>query len=58
MFDIQTETIEWAGRTLTLETGRWPARLMAPCIATYGETTVLATAVGRKTPKPGRTSSR
>ena len=53
MFDIQTETIEWAGRTLTLETGRMARQADGAVVATYGETTVLATAVGIKTVKEG-----
>jgi len=53
MFDIQTETIEWAGRTLTLETGRMARQANGAVLATYGETTVLATAVAMKDVKPG-----
>ncbi|MCP2671065.1 polyribonucleotide nucleotidyltransferase [Maricaulaceae bacterium EIL42A08] len=53
MFDIQTETIEWAGRTLTLETGRMARQADGAVLATYGETTVLATAVAQKEVKPG-----
>ncbi|MGX6649077.1 polyribonucleotide nucleotidyltransferase [Maricaulaceae bacterium MS644] len=53
MFDIQTETIEWAGRTLTLETGRMARQAGGAVLATYGETTVLATAVAMKEVKPG-----
>ena len=53
MFDIQTETIEWAGRTLTLETGRMARQADGAVLATYGETTVLATAVAMKEVKPG-----
>ena len=53
MFDIQTETIEWAGRTLTLETGRMARQANGAVVATYGETTVLATAVAQKDVKPG-----
>ncbi|KAA5800903.1 polyribonucleotide nucleotidyltransferase [Alkalicaulis satelles] len=53
MFDITTETIEWAGRTLTLETGRMARQANGAVLATYGETTVLATAVAMKEVKPG-----
>ncbi|MEQ8432854.1 MAG: polyribonucleotide nucleotidyltransferase [Oceanicaulis sp.] len=53
MFDIQTETIEWAGRTLTLETGRMARQADGAVLVTYGETTVLATAVAQKEVKPG-----
>ena len=53
MFDIQKETIEWAGRPLTLETGRVARQADGAVMVTYGETTVLATAVGVKQVKPG-----
>ena len=53
MFDIQRKTIQWAGRELTLETGRIARQADAAVLATYGETTVLATIVSAKDPKPG-----
>ena len=53
MFDIQKVTIDWAGRPLTLETGRVARQADGAVLATYGETTVLATAVGAKSVKPG-----
>ncbi len=53
MFDIQKETIEWGGRTLTLETGKVARQADGAVLATYGETTVLATVVSEPTPKPG-----
>ena len=53
MFQIHRETIEWAGRSLTLETGRIARQADCAILATYGETTVLATVVGAKTPKAG-----
>jgi len=53
MFDIQRKTIQWAGRTLTLETGRIARQADAAVLATYGETTVLATVVSAKEPKAG-----
>ncbi|MBC6982759.1 polyribonucleotide nucleotidyltransferase [Caulobacter sp. 17J80-11] len=53
MFDIKRKTIEWAGRPLTLETGRMARQADGAVLATYGETTVLATAVFAKSPKPG-----
>ena len=31
MFDVKTVSMEWGGKTLTLETGTLPARLMARC---------------------------
>jgi polyribonucleotide nucleotidyltransferase len=53
MFDIKRKTIEWAGRTLTLETGRIARQADGAVLATYGDTTVLATVVAAKSPKPG-----
>jgi polyribonucleotide nucleotidyltransferase len=53
MFDIKKKTIDWAGRKLTLETGRMARQADGAVIATYGETTVLATVVYGRAPKPG-----
>jgi polyribonucleotide nucleotidyltransferase len=53
MFDIKRKTIDWAGRKLTLETGRIARQADGAVFATYGETTVLATVVAAKTPKAG-----
>ncbi len=53
MFDIKRKTIEWGGRTLTLETGRIARQADGSVLATYGETVVLATVVAAKTPKAG-----
>ena len=53
MFDIQRKSINWGGRTLTLETGRIARQADGAVLATYGETTVLATVVSAKEPKPG-----
>ncbi len=46
--------MEWAGRTLTLETGRIARQADGAVLATYGETTVLATVVGQREQKPGQ----
>ena len=54
MFDIQTVSLEWAGRTLTLETGRMARQADGSVLVTYGDTTVLATAVFAKEAKPGQ----
>ena len=54
MFDIQREVIEWADRKLTLETGKIARQADGAVLATYGETTVLATVVSAKAPKPGQ----
>jgi polyribonucleotide nucleotidyltransferase len=54
MFDIKRKTIEWGGKTLTLETGRMARQADGAVLATYGETVVLATAVYAKSAKPGQ----
>lgn len=53
MFDITREEIEWGGRPLILETGKIARQADGAIMATYGETTVLATVVGERKPKPG-----
>jgi polyribonucleotide nucleotidyltransferase len=53
MFNIVREEIEWGGRKLVLETGRVARQADGAVLATYGETVVLATAVGDRHPKPG-----
>ncbi|MDO9430403.1 MAG: polyribonucleotide nucleotidyltransferase [Phenylobacterium sp.] len=54
MFEIKRKTIEWGGKTLTLETGRMARQADGAVLATYGETMVLATAVFAKSAKPGQ----
>ncbi len=53
MFDIQREKLDWCGRDLVLETGRIARQADGAVFASWGETTVLATVVSLKTPKPG-----
>ena len=53
MFDIQREELNWAGRKLVIETGKMARQADGAVVATYGETTVLATVVSEKQPKPG-----
>jgi polyribonucleotide nucleotidyltransferase len=53
MFDIQREEIDWGGRKLTLETGRMARQADGAVLATLGETTVIATVVSAKAPRPG-----
>lgn len=53
MFNIQKETIDWEGRTLTLETGRIARQAQGSVLATYGDTTVLAAVTFAKEPKEG-----
>src|SRR6187549_1925671 len=53
MFDIHRVTLDWGGRTLTLETGKMARQADGAVVATYGETSVLATVVAAKQPKEG-----
>src|ERR1700757_157332 len=53
MFNIHREELDWGGRKLVLETGRIARQADGAVLATYGETTVLATVVAEKQPKPG-----
>src|SRR5829696_3975935 len=53
MFDTQREELLWAGRKLVLETGKMARQADGAVVATYGETTVLATVVSAKEPKAG-----
>ena len=47
MFEVNREEIEWAGRKLVLETGKIARQADGAVLATYGETSVLATVVSR-----------
>jgi polyribonucleotide nucleotidyltransferase len=53
MFDTFRKEIDWGGRKLVLETGRMARQADGAVLATYGETTVLCTAVAAKSAKPG-----
>src|SRR5476651_1114243 len=53
MFDMHRVELDWGGRPLVLETGRIARQADGAVLATYGETTVLATVVSMKEPKPG-----
>ena len=53
MFNITREEIEWGGRPLILETGKVARQADGAVLATYGETTVLATVVADRHAKPG-----
>ena len=52
MFNITKKSIEWGGRTLTLETGRIARQADGAVLATYGDTTVLAAVTAAKAPNP------
>ena len=54
MFETKRVELDWGGRKLTLETGRMARQADAAVLAQYGETTVLATVVAEKSPRPGR----
>jgi polyribonucleotide nucleotidyltransferase len=53
MFDIQREELNWCGRPLVLETGRMARQADGAVFASWGETSLLATVVAMKSPKPG-----
>ncbi len=52
MFQEFRKDIEWGGRTLTLETGKIARQADGAVMATYGDTKVLCTVVGERSPKP------
>ena len=54
MFTIHKETFDFGGRELTLETGKIARQADGSVLATYGETVVLATAVGAQSAKEGQ----
>jgi polyribonucleotide nucleotidyltransferase len=53
MFTISREELDWGGRKLVLETGKVARQADGSVMATYGETIVLATVVGDRSPRPG-----
>jgi polyribonucleotide nucleotidyltransferase len=54
MFDRYfRKEMEWGGKTLILETGKVARQADGAVVASYGDTVVLATVVGAKSPKPG-----
>ncbi len=52
MFDVKNVEIEWAGRTLKLETGKIARQADSAVIATYGGTTVMCNVVAAKEANP------
>jgi polyribonucleotide nucleotidyltransferase len=48
MFKITKKSVNWGGRNLTIETGKIARQADGAVLVTYGETQVLATAVGVK----------
>src|SRR6476646_737416 len=53
MFDIHRVELDWGGRKLVLETGKIARQADGAVLATYGDTTVLATVVAAKQPREG-----
>ncbi|WP_179505096.1 MULTISPECIES: polyribonucleotide nucleotidyltransferase [unclassified Sphingomonas] len=51
MFDVKTVSLEWGGKTLTLETGRIARQADGAVLATYGETVVLCAVTAAKSVK-------
>jgi polyribonucleotide nucleotidyltransferase len=54
MFQVYRKELMWGGRPLVLETGKLARQADGAVVATYGETTVLCTAVATKAAKPGQ----
>src|SRR5688572_21182663 len=54
MFDTKTVSLEWGGKTLTLETGRIARQADGAVLATYGETVVLCAVTAAKGVKEGQ----
>ena len=54
MFDKYfRKEMDWAGKTLILETGKVARQADGAVVASYGDTVVLVTVVGAKAAKPG-----
>ena len=54
MFDIQKTSIQWGGKTLTLETGHVARQADGAVIATLGETVVLCAVTAARSVKEGQ----
>ena len=54
MFHVYRKELNWGGRRLVLETGQIARQADGAVLATYGETTVLCTAVAVKNARPGQ----
>ncbi len=54
MFDTKTVSLEWGGKTLTLETGHIARQADGAVLATYGETVVLCAVTAAKSVKEGQ----
>src|SRR6266436_1712495 len=54
MFHVYRKELIWGGRRLVLETGKIARQADGAVLVTYGETTVLCTAVSVKSARPGQ----
>ncbi len=54
MFDVKTVSLDWGGKTLTLETGRIARQADGAVLATLGETVVLCAVTAAKSVKEGQ----
>jgi polyribonucleotide nucleotidyltransferase len=54
MFQVFRKELNWGGRRLVIETGKIARQADGAVLATYGETTVLCTAVAAKIARPGQ----
>src|SRR5712691_3164900 len=54
MFQVYRKELMWGGRRLVLESGKIARQADGAVLATYGETTVLCTAVAVKSARPGQ----
>ncbi|WP_420242357.1 polyribonucleotide nucleotidyltransferase [Roseiterribacter gracilis] len=53
MFNVYRKELDWGGRKLVLETGKIARQADGAVVVTYGDTSVLVTAVAEKSPKAG-----
>ena len=53
MFEVYRKELTWGGKLLTFETGKIARQADGAVMVTYGGTTVLCTAVGAASAKPG-----
>ena len=53
MFTVHRKELMWAGRPLVIEAGKVARQADGAVMVTYGETTVLCTAVAQKAPRVG-----
>jgi polyribonucleotide nucleotidyltransferase len=54
MFNYFRKELDWGGRKLVLETGKMARQADGAVLVSYGDSIVLCTAVGVRTPKPGQ----